>query len=199
MESASQNTGSSEPEPENRTRAPVHLCTREPFIVTLTEESMPRTIGHPHHMVQTEAAAADLLERVKAKRQDVDRFVATALPRKRRLLNVTIVAGTLAAAFTAGPAVAGQPFTAWLTMTLGLTSPAWRLLCGAATGCSIAATVATQLLKSQNTEEHVTRALSCRAKLDVLEIGLSTGHIELPQATTEFIRCVEETAFIESR
>jgi|KBSMisStandDraft_5_1062788.scaffolds.fasta_scaffold37172_3 hypothetical protein len=149
--------------------------------------------------MRVDDAAADLLERVRAKRQDVDRFVTMALPRKRRLMNVTIVAGTLAAAFTAGPAVAGQPFTAWLTMTLGLMSPAWRLLCGAATGCSIAATVATQLLKSQNTEEHVTRAMSCRAKLEVLEVGLTTGHIELPQATSEFIRCVEETAFIESR
>src|SRR5262245_62836381 len=92
--------------------------------------------------------AADLLARIQAKRQDVNAFIATALPRKRRLLNVTIFAGTLAAAFTAGPAVAGQPFTAWLTMTLGLESPAWRLLCGAATACSLSATVATQLLKS---------------------------------------------------
>ena len=149
--------------------------------------------------MKVQDATADLLERVKTKRQKVDGFIATALPRKRRLLNVTIVAGTLAAAFTAGPAVAGQPFTAWLTMTLGLMSPAWRLLCGAATACSLAATVASQLLKSQNTEEHVTRALSCRAKLEVLEVGLSTGHFELPQATTEFMRCVEETAFLESR
>jgi MFS family permease len=155
-------------------------------------------MGEPMATGQT-AAAADLMTRVRAKRQHVEAFIATALPRKRRLLNVTIIGGTMAAAFTAGPAVAGAPFTAWLTMTLGLSSPAWRLLCGAATACSLAATVATQLLKSQNTEEHVTRALSCRAKLEVIEIGLSTGHLELPQATTEFMRCVEETAFLESR
>ena len=146
-----------------------------------------------------EDPATSLLARIKGKRHDVDVFIATALPRKRRLLNVTIFAGTMAAAFTAGPAMAGQPFTSWLTMTFGLTSPAWQLLCGAATACSLSATVATQLLKSQNTEEHVSRALSCRAKLEVLEIGLSTGQIQLPQATTEFIRCVEETAFLENR
>lgn len=144
-------------------------------------------------------AVAALLDRVARKRQDMERFVAGALPRKRRLLNVTIVGGTLAAAFTAGPAAGGASFTSWLTSTFGLGSPAWQLLCGAATACSVGATVATQLLRSQNIEEHVTRAYSCRAKLEVLEVGLSTGVIDLKQATAEFVRCVEETSFLDAR
>lgn len=147
----------------------------------------------------TDSAAADLLTRVARKRQDVERFVTDAIPRKRRLLNVTIVGGTLAAALTAGPAVGGASFTAWLTSTFGLVSPAWQLLCGAATACSLGATVATQLLKSHNIEEHVARALGCRAKLEVLEVGLSTGVVDLAQATAEFMRCVEETSFLDVR
>ena len=87
-----------------------------------------------------------------------------ALPRKRRLLNITIFGGTLAAA-----------------------------------ACSVAATVSTQLLKSQNIEENVARAQSCRAKLEVLEVGLTTGHIDTSQATSEFIRCVEEVSFLDAR
>lgn len=142
-------------------------------------------------------ARQDLLPRVQEKRRQVEAFVRGALPRKRRLLNVTIIGGTLAAAFTAGPAAGGPTFTAWLTATFGLTAPAWQLLCGAAAACSVAATVSTQLLKSQHIEEHVTRAQSCRAKLEVLEIGLSTGHLDPAQATTEFIRCVEEVAFLD--
>ena len=122
-----------------------------------------------------------------------------ALPRKRRLLNITIFGGTLAAAFTAGPAAGGASFTAWLTSTFGLTSPSWQLLCGAAAACSVAATVSTQLLKSQNIEENVARAQSCRAKLEVLEVGLTTGHIDTSQATSEFIRCVEEVSFLDAR
>ena len=149
--------------------------------------------------VATTSVHDDLLARIREKRQQVEVFVGGALPRKRRLLNVTIFGGTLAAAFTAGPAAGGTSFTAWLTSTFGLTSPSWQLLCGAAAACSVAATVSTQLLKSQNIEEHVARAQSCRAKLEVLEVGLTTAHIDTTQATSEFIRCVEEVSFLDAR
>lgn len=144
-------------------------------------------------------ARQDLLARIRQKSRQVDGFVEGALPRKRRLLNVTIVGGTLAAALTAAPAAGGPTFTSWLTSTFGLASPAWQLLCGAAAACSVAATVSTQLLKMQHVEEHVARAQSCRAKLEVLEIGLTIGTIDTAQATTEFIRCVEEASFLEHR
>jgi MFS family permease len=145
-----------------------------------------------------EGAREDLLRRIREKRGQVETFVAGALPRKRRLLNITIFGGTLAAALTAGPAAGGASFTAWLTSTFGLTSPSWQILCGAAAVCSVAATLSTQLLKSQHIEENVARAQSCRAKLEVLELGLTLGHIETPQATSEFIRCVEEVSFLEA-
>ena len=141
----------------------------------------------------------EFVGRIKQKRHQLDTFLAAARPRKRRLLNTTIVGGSLAAALTAGPAVGGQSFTVWLTMTLGLTSPSWRLLCAAASVSSIMATVATQLLKSHNVEEYVARAQSCRAKLEVLELGLSMGQLDLRQATTEYLKCVEDVAFLESR
>jgi hypothetical protein len=148
--------------------------------------------------VATTNVRDDLLARIRQKRQQVEVFVGGALPRKRRLLNITIFGGALAAAFTAGPAAGGASFTAWLTSTFGLTSPSWQLLCGAAATCSVAATVSTQLLKSQNIEEHVARAQSCRAKLEVLEVGLTTGHLDTSQATSEFIRCVEEVSFLDA-
>ena len=138
----------------------------------------------------------DLASRIAQKRSQVEAFVARAVPRKRRLLNLTIVAGTLAAALTAGPAAGGATFTGWLTMTLGLTSPSWRLLCGLASMCSLAASVSTQMLKSQQIEEHVVRAQSCLAKLEVLEIGLSAGEIDASRATAEYMRCVEEASFL---
>jgi hypothetical protein len=139
-----------------------------------------------------------LLEHVRQKRAKVDAFIATAAPRKRRLLNVTIVGGTLAAALTAAPAVGGQPFTAWLTGLLGTSSPSWRILCGVASICSVMAALATQLLKSQNLEERVTRALGCRAKLEVLEIGMATGQLTPAQAAAEYLRCVEDAAFLDA-
>lgn len=139
-----------------------------------------------------------LLDHVRQKRAKLDAFIAAAVPRKRRLLNITIVGGTLAAALTAAPAVGGQPFTAWLTGLLGSTSPSWRILCGVASICSVLAALSTQLLKSQNLEERVTRALGCRAKLEVLEIGVSTGQLTSSQATAEYMRCVEDAAFLDA-
>lgn len=147
--------------------------------------------------LSTPGDARDTLRhRVAQKREEVHAFIAAEGPRKQRLLNTTIVGGSLAAALNAGPAIGGQPFTAWLTTSFSLTSPAWQLLCGAAAVAAISATVATQILKSRNSEERLAAAQRCRAKLDVLEVGLATGHIDVPQATSEFLRCIEDTPFL---
>ena len=100
---------------------------------------------------------------------------------------------------TTGPAVGGQSFVAWVKSAFGLTAPGWQVLCGAAALCSLVATVATQLLKSNNLEERVFRGQSCRAKLEALDVGLSTGQIDVPRATTAYMQCLEEAAFLESR
>jgi hypothetical protein len=139
----------------------------------------------------------EILKLIRNKRQHIETFLAAARPRRRRLVNTTIVAGSVAAALTAAPALGGQPFTAWLTAALGLSSPSWRLLCAAAAVSSVTATVATQMLKSQNVEEQVTRAQGCRAKLEALEVGLSIGHVDLKQASGEYLKCLEEVAFLE--
>jgi MFS family permease len=140
----------------------------------------------------------ELASRIRQKREQMERFLVSSRPRKRRLLNTTILGGSLAAALTAAPAIGGQSLTGWLTGMLGLSSPSWRLLCAAASVCSVTATVATQLLKSQNIEEHVAKAEGSRAKLEALEVALTMRQIEVPQATTEYLRCVEDSPFIES-
>ena len=144
------------------------------------------------------APSEELLGRIGRKRTQIEAFLSAARPRKRRLLNTTIVGGSLAAVLTAAPAIGGQSFTASLTEALGLASPSWRLLCGAAAISSVVATIATQLLKSHNLEEHVTRALGCRAKLEALEVGVTLGQIDVQRATAEYLKCVEEAAFLET-
>ena len=139
----------------------------------------------------------ELVTRIRQKRAQTEQFLVKGVPRKRRLLNITIIGGTIAAALTAVPAVGGQSFTPMLSKVFGLSSPSWQILCGAAAISSIMATVATQVLKSHNIEEHLTRAQSCRAKLEVLEIGLTPGQLDAAQTTNEYIRCVEETAFLD--
>jgi len=92
----------------------------------------------------------------------------------------------------------GQTFTAWLTATLGLSSPSWRLLCGVASVCSLMATISTQLLKSHNIEENVVKAQACSAKLEVIETGLALGQLDVKQATDHYLRCVEDSAFLDA-
>jgi hypothetical protein len=140
-----------------------------------------------------------IVSRIRQKRMQLEAFLSAARPRKRWLINTTIIGGSIATVLTAAPALGGQSFTAWLTSTLGLgsTSPSWRILCAAASVCSITATVATQLLKSHNIEEHVSRAQGCRAKLEVLEVGLATGQVDMRQAMAEYLKCVEDASFLE--
>ena len=140
----------------------------------------------------------DLLKLILEKRKDLDAFLSSVAPRKHRLLNITIWGGTLAAALTAGPAAGGASFTAWLTTTLGLTSPSWRLLCAAAFVSSVSATVATQMLKSHNLEDRLTRALGARAKLESLEAGLKLGLVSRDDATAQYLRCLEDVALLKT-
>ena len=143
------------------------------------------------------AAGLDLRGRIKAKRSLVDRYLARARPRKRLLLNATLFGGSLSALLTAGPAVGGKPFTDWLTAALGLHSPVWRLLCGAAALASFTATLATQLLKSNALEENLAKAQMAGAKLEILDLGLATGQLDAKRGLEEFIRCVESLAFLQ--
>ena len=83
-----------------------------------------------------------------------------------------------------------EPFT-------GRLNAIWPYRLPSALGVVLAA-LATQLLKSQNLEERVTRALGCRAKLEVLEIGITTGQLAPAQAAAEYLRCVEDAAFLDA-
>ena len=123
-------------------------------------------------------------------------FSRAAATRRRRLHNLTIVAGTLAAALTAAPAFGGKPMADWLTAAWGLSAPSWRLLCGLAATCSIMATIATQVLKSHNVEENFTRAQEPRAHLEILDVGVVSGEIDASRAAEEYLACVKNASFI---
>jgi hypothetical protein len=82
---------------------------------------------------------------------------------------------------------------------LGLSFPAWQILCVVATLCSLAAATATQLLKSHNVDERVARAQTARAKLDIIRFGLATGQTTEAHAADEYNASVELSSFITSR
>jgi hypothetical protein len=141
---------------------------------------------------------ADLLSLIKQKRPEVESYLRLAASRRRLLINTTIIAGTLAAALTAAPALGGKSFADWLTSIFGLTSPAWQLLCGVASMCSIAATVATQLLKSHNIEDRINRAQGARAKIQMLEVGIESGLMTPAEAGAAYILCIGDITFLQA-
>jgi hypothetical protein len=143
--------------------------------------------------------ALDRLERrVQAKRDDVDRYLAAAYRHRGRLVRVTIMNGSIASALTAAPALGGKPLADWLTTVFQLSTPAWRILCLAAMMCSLAATIATQLHKSNNYEEHIARAQGLRADLEALHFRVVSGHLSQREAINQYLKYIEDGAFIDA-
>jgi hypothetical protein len=141
-------------------------------------------------------ASADLLVTIRDLRERTDAYLRVACSRRHLLVNVTLIAAALATFLTAAPALGGKPFAKWLTGVLGLSSPAWQLLCAGAAVCSLATTIATQLLRSHNVDERVLAAQTVRAQLQTLEIRAGLDQIGQAEAVAELIKCVENAAFV---
>jgi hypothetical protein len=143
-------------------------------------------------------SAEDLIGRVHAKRAEVEQYLRAMNARRRRLVTITIFAGATATALTAAPALGGEPLTDWLTETFDLASPAWRILCALASVCSLTAAIATQLHRSNNYEEHIARAQEIKATLEALEVAIASHHLSEHEATSQYLRTIEDTSFIEA-
>jgi hypothetical protein len=148
-----------------------------------------------------EQAAADpgdgLIPRVMAKRVDVERYLRAVSARHHRLMTVTIIAAAVATLLTASAAFGGKPFADWLTASFALSTPSWRILCAVAAVCSLTAAVASQLQTSKNYSEHIARAQKAKASLEMLEVAIALNHLNHHQATTEYLKIIETTSFIE--
>ena len=65
----------------------------------------------------------------------------------------------------------------------------WQILQAAAAICSVAATISTQMLKSNNIDERVARAEAVKAWLEVLDLPPATGQLTPEQVATEYAAC----------
>ena len=144
-----------------------------------------------------EDAGDGLITRVVAKRVDVERYLRAVGARHHRLITLTIIAAAVATLLTASAAFGGKPFADWLTETFALSTPSWRILCGVAALCSLTAAVATQLQTSKNYVEHISRAQKAKASLEMLEVAIALNHLKPHEATSEYLKIIETTSFIE--
>ena len=62
----------------------------------------------------------------------------------------------------------------------------------------MAAAIATQLHTSKNYEENIARAQGIRATLEMLEVAITSHHLNQREATSQYLKCIENTAFIET-
>ncbi len=142
---------------------------------------------------------AALLDRMETKREELLAYMSKVRPRKRRLTNLTLFCGSAATVLTATPGLGGEAVTSWLALNVfGATAPAWQILCLGATLCTVTATVATQILKSRDLEVKLIKAQTAAAKLEVIATDLQSGNIENQRASAEYLRCVEDTAFLQT-
>jgi hypothetical protein len=174
----------------------VNSATRPSASTGLSRKGVVMDPAPPRDSSGHEAITA-LIQQVQSKRGQVQRYLESAGSRSSRLANVTIVAGTAAAMLTAGPALGGETFANWLDRAVGMSTPSWQILCTLACLCSLAATVATQVRRSNNYDEHIAIAQAVRATLEGLEVGISSGYLGQQEATTSYLECVNRASFID--
>jgi exonuclease VII small subunit len=142
-----------------------------------------------------------LVERVRARRIDIDGFLDRARPRNSRLATVGIVSSALAAVFTGGPAIGGETFAKAAQGFVGSTtdSPVWRSLCALALVVSVVAAICTNLMRSQNATARISAAETANAELDSLQTMLEFGQVRLDVGLKLYQQSVAKVSFVDER
>jgi hypothetical protein len=143
---------------------------------------------------------AHLAARIEARRLDLTRFLREQRPRNRRRANVTLVLSSLAAVFTAGPAVGGESFAGGVQKALGLASDAyvWRTLCLGALLVSAGAAVMTNIGKSRDDSGRIASAEAAGLELEGLLTLLEFGTISTDDAAKLYQQYVGKVPFVEA-
>ena len=140
-----------------------------------------------------------LRARIEHRRIDLEDYLRRTRPR-RNVLNVTsIVCSSLAAAFTAAPAIGGPRAMDAIAGQLDLRSSSlvWQPLCIAAFVVALAAAIAANLHRSQDLPGHVSAAEACRAELESLLTMLDFHDLPLADAAELYEQCMRKVPFIE--
>ena len=140
-------------------------------------------------MGETDELRHDLLARIEARRSGAALYLRRNRPAIRRRSTITIVLSSLAAVFTAGPAIGGEKFAEAAQGLFGLASDSyvWRTLCLLALLVSIGAAVMTNLAKAHEAAlNRLTTAEAAKAELEGLADLVQLGHLALDDAVKLF-------------
>jgi hypothetical protein len=142
-----------------------------------------------------------LCARIKARRADIDAFLAHARPRRNVLNNISIVCSALAAVFTAAPALGGAKAMKAVAddLSLGVPSHVWRPLCIGAFIVAVAAAVAANLHRSYDLPAQVAAAEACNAELESLLALLDFDDLPMHNAVDHYQQSIHKIPFVKER
>ena len=150
-------------------------------------------------MVEDSDLRRDLLWRIETRRAAIQAFLRQQRPRTRRRINATIILSSLAALFTAGPAVGGETFAEGVQGAFGLDSDAyvWRVLCLLALVVSVSAAILTNIGKSEDDVAKVAAAEAANAELEGLTTLVRYGHLSVDDAVKLYQQYSSKILFID--
>jgi hypothetical protein len=151
-------------------------------------------------MAESNEQRRDLMARIEARRTGAVLYLRRNRPSIRRRANVTIILSSLAAVFTAGPAIGGENFAGAVQDALHLSSDSyvWRTLCLLALLVSIGAALMTNLAKSHEASlNRLTTAEAAKAELEGLTSLLEYGHLSLEDAAKLFHEYSVKIPFVD--
>jgi hypothetical protein len=150
-------------------------------------------------MADDDALRRDLLWRIEARRASIQAYLREHRPRTRRRATVTIVLSSLAALFTAGPALGGEPFAQSVQDSLGLVSDSyvWRTLCMLALLVSLGAAILTNLGKANDDVARLSSAEAANTELEGLTGLLQFGHVSLEDGVKLYQQYIVKIPFVD--
>ena len=152
-------------------------------------------------MTEDDALRRDLLWRIEGRRASVQAYLRDHRPRIRRRTTVTVVLSSLAALFTAGPALGGEPFAQSVRNSLGLLSDSyvWRTLCLLALLVSVGSAVLTNLGKANDDVGRLSSAEAVNTELEGLTSLLEYGQLTVQDAVKLYQQYIVKIPFIDDQ
>ena len=138
----------------------------------------------------------DLLQKIITKRNKVHAFVVKHEPRNKILINTAIICGVLGTGLAGIPAIGGASAIDSIKAATQPNLPVWQLLCIGAALSTMVATIATTLRSNHDTSNRLAKAQACEAKLEMLELLLTSHQIETKQANEKYAEYSADVGFI---
>ncbi len=152
-------------------------------------------------MADDDALRRDLLWRIEARRASIQAYLREHRPRTRRRATITIVLSSLAALFTAGPALGGEPFAQSVQDSLGLVSDSyvWRTLCMLALLVSLGAAILTNLGKANDDVARLSSAEAANTELEGLSGLMQFGHLSVEDGVKLYQQYIVKIPFVDEQ